>query len=143
MKNLLKKVSAALLLVPALVLGVSFFAVPASAAPGDCKTESGLSGAIGGSDCVDPGGTSGLQTNQLFGDNGIIGNIINLMLFIVGILSVIIIIFGGIRYVISRGKEDEVKNAKNTILYSVIGLIVAIIAYALVNWVFGVVGNNP
>jgi hypothetical protein len=62
--------------------------------------------------------------------------IINVMLFIVGILSVIMIIFGGIRYTISTGDKTRVDSAKNTIIYAVVGLVVAIVAFALVQWVF-------
>jgi high-affinity Fe2+/Pb2+ permease len=49
------------------------------------------------------------------------------------------IIFGGIRYTTSTGDKTRVDNAKNTIIYAVVGLVVAIVAYALVNWVFGAV----
>ncbi|MCL2037519.1 pilin [Candidatus Saccharibacteria bacterium] len=135
---MIKKISTTLLLVPALVLGFGLFAPAVHAAPGDpCDETQGLAGAIN-EDCAVG---EGMQTGSLFGNNGIVTTVINIMLFIVGILSVIMIIWGGIRYVLSRGKEDEVKNAKNTILYSVVGLIIAIIAYALVNWVFGVLGG--
>lgn len=81
------------------------------------------------------------QPTELFdGSSAIIPRIINLMLFIVGILAVIMLIWGGIRYVISGGNSDRVKDAKNTILYAIVGLIVAILGYAIVNWVVGVVG---
>lgn len=62
-------------------------------------------------------------------------NIINTMLFILGILTVIMIIFGGIRYVTSAGDASKVKAAKDTVLYSVVGLVVAILSYAIVNFV--------
>ena len=65
----------------------------------------------------------------------VIENIINTMLFIVGVLSVIMIIYGGIQYVISTGDSGKVNNAKNTIMYSVIGLIVSILSYAIVGFV--------
>jgi hypothetical protein len=68
--------------------------------------------------------------------NGIIQTVINIMLFIVGILSVIMIIFGGIRYVTSTGDKGKVDSAKNTILYAIVGLVVAIVAFAVVQWVF-------
>jgi len=68
--------------------------------------------------------------------NGTIHTVINVMLFIIGILSVIMIIFGGIRFVISRGKSEDVKSARDTIMYSIVGLVVAIVAYAIVQWVF-------
>ena len=62
--------------------------------------------------------------------------IINVMLFIAGALAVIMIIYGGIRYITAHGDEKQVKVAKDTIVYSVVGLIIAIIAYALVTFIF-------
>lgn len=61
--------------------------------------------------------------------------VINVMLFILGIISVIMIVIGGMRYVVSNGDSSTVTAAKNTILYSVVGLVVAIMAYAIVNFV--------
>lgn len=83
------------------------------------------------------------QPTELFdGGAAIIPRLINLMLFIVGILAVIMLIWGGILYVISGGAADKVKDAKNTILYAIVGLIVAILGYALVNWVISIVGSG-
>ena len=53
----------------------------------------------------------------------------------VGILSVIMLIWGGILYTTSSGDSNKVTTAKNTIMYAVIGLVVAIFAYAIVNFV--------
>jgi multisubunit Na+/H+ antiporter MnhB subunit len=61
--------------------------------------------------------------------------ITNVLLFIIGAVSVIMLIIGGVRYTISQGDSSAVTSAKNTILYAVIGLIVAILAYAVVNFV--------
>lgn len=81
------------------------------------------------------------QPGNLFGgQNAVVPQIINLMLFIVSILSVIMLIYGGIRYVLSSGDAGRVKDAKNTVLYAIIGLVVAIFAYAIINWVIQVVG---
>lgn len=66
---------------------------------------------------------------------GIAETIINTMLFIVGLLAVAMIIFAGIRYVTAHGDKSQIEGAKNTLIYSIVGLIVAIVAYALVNWV--------
>ena len=62
-------------------------------------------------------------------------NIINTALYIVGILAVAMIIFSGIRYVTSSGDKGRVAQAKQILIYSVTGLIVAICAYAIVNFV--------
>ena len=64
-----------------------------------------------------------------------IKNVINVLLFIIGVVSVIMIIVGGIKYVLSNGDSSQITAAKNTILYAVIGLIVALLAYAIVNFV--------
>lgn len=66
---------------------------------------------------------------------GYVVTLINILLWIVGILAVIMIVFGGIKYVLSTGDSNKTTAAKNTILYSVIGLIVALLAYAIVNYV--------
>lgn len=66
---------------------------------------------------------------------GRIKTITNVMLYIIGALSVVMIIFGGIKYVVSAGDSSKVTSAKNTIMYAVIGLVVAILAYAIVNFV--------
>jgi hypothetical protein len=80
----------------------------------------------------------GVPTN-LFGDAGIITTITNILLFIAGALAVIMLIWGGIRYTISGGNSANVTAAKNTVLYAIVGLIVAFLAFAAVNWVLGVI----
>lgn len=77
------------------------------------------------------------QPTDLFGPAGIVSTITNVLLFIAGALSVIMIIIGGLRYAISGGNSGNVTAAKNTVLYAIIGLIVAFLAYAIVNWVLG------
>ena|SRR5687768_849901 len=68
---------------------------------------------------------------------GMIKIVINILLFIIGIIAVIMIIVGGIRYTLSNGNASSVKEAKDTILYAVVGLIIAMMAYAIVNFVVG------
>lgn len=70
---------------------------------------------------------------------GIIENVINILLFIVGAAAVIMLIIGGIRYVVSAGDQQAVANAKNTILYAIVGIIVAVLAFAAVQYVFDAV----
>ena len=64
-----------------------------------------------------------------------ITNIINIMLYALGAIAVIMIVIGGIRYTTSNGDSNGIQSAKNTILYAVAGLVVAILAYAIVNFV--------
>ena len=75
------------------------------------------------------------QAATLFGATGIFTTISNVMLFIVGAISVIMVIIGGLRYVISGGNSSNITAAKNTILYAIVGLIIAIMAYAIINFV--------
>ena len=75
------------------------------------------------------------QPGTLFGNAGVFSTISNVLLFIVGAVAVIMILIGGLRYVVSGGDSTQVQNAKNTILYALVGVIVAILAYAAVNFV--------
>ena len=61
--------------------------------------------------------------------------VINILLYVLGIIAVIMIIVGGIRYTTSSGDSGSLKTARDTIIYSVVGLVVAILAYAIVNLV--------
>ena len=67
--------------------------------------------------------------------NVIFKGVTNALIFIVGAVSVIMIIVGGLRYVISNGDSKNISAAKDTILYAVIGVVVAIAAFAIVNFV--------
>ena len=64
-----------------------------------------------------------------------IKTVTNVLLFVLGAIAVIMIIIGGIRYATSNGDASATKAAKDTIMYAVIGLIVAILAYAIVRFV--------
>ena len=75
------------------------------------------------------------QPAQLVGDGGVFNRITSILLFIVGAVAVIMLIFGGIRYIVSGGDQANVTAAKNTILYAIIGIIVALLAYAAVKFV--------
>ncbi|MCL2173853.1 hypothetical protein FWH58_00925 [Candidatus Saccharibacteria bacterium] len=136
MKSVVKKIATALLVVPVLMLTLGLGGMFGAPAFADCDEQTGLTGALQ-AECSKGEG----QQTDLFGPNGVITLIINIMLFIIGILCIIMIIFGGIRYTTSTGDKGRIDNAKNTIIYAVVGLIVAIVAYALVRWVFGAIGG--
>lgn len=76
---------------------------------------------------------------ELIGPNGVFTQITNTVLYIVGIISVVMLIYGGLRYAISGGDSKKVTDAKNTILYAIIGLIVSILAFAIVNFVINAI----
>lgn len=64
-----------------------------------------------------------------------LGDVTNVIIFLVGAFSVLIIALGGLMYVSSTGDAKRVEQAKNTIYYAVAGLVIAILAYAIVNFV--------
>ena len=72
---------------------------------------------------------------NLFGDTGVFKQVTNTILYIVGIIAVIMLICGGVKYVISGGDAKKVTDAKNTVLYAIIGLVIAFLAYAIINFV--------
>jgi uncharacterized membrane protein len=67
--------------------------------------------------------------------NTVVQTVINTMLFVIGILSVIMLIVGGIRYVVSGGNQSSVEAARNTILYAIVGLVIAFVSWGVVNFV--------
>ncbi len=80
------------------------------------------------------------------GENGnlwnVIQTVINVILGIVGVIAVIMIIIGGIQYSTSSGDSGKVKKAKDTILYGIIGLVIALLAFAIVNFILTNVFNG-
>lgn len=62
-------------------------------------------------------------------------NVINVLFWVVGVAAVIVIIYSGLQYILSTGDSGKVQKAKNTIVYAVVGLIVAILSYAIVGFV--------
>lgn len=71
-------------------------------------------------------------------NNDLQGNVIAILNAVIGVLSfvcVVVIIIGGVTYMTSSGDTTKVKKAKDTILYGVIGLVVCVLAFAIVNFV--------
>lgn len=115
------------LVVIGLVVGVGAVALPAAPVGAINVFDKGCTGqaADAKSVCGNTGDTATSMTKT----------VVNTMLFILGIIAVIMIVIGGIRYVVSGGDSSAITGAKNTILYAVVGLVVAILAYAIVNFV--------
>lgn len=72
---------------------------------------------------------------------GLASNAINALIFIAGIACVIVIIIGGFMYIVSAGSPEKTKTAKDAILYAIIGLIISLAAFAIVNYVLGGLGG--
>lgn len=79
---------------------------------------------------------------NLFGDAGVFKQVTNTILYIVGIIAVIMLIIGGIKYVVSGGDAKKVTDAKNTVLYAIIGLVIAFLAFAIVNFVISALPSS-
>lgn len=68
---------------------------------------------------------------------GVIINILNAIIFVGGIVAAVFIVVGGFNYMTSAGDAGKVAKAKNTIIYALIGLVVCVLAFAIVNWAIG------
>lgn len=101
-----------------------------------------LASAISIQEGADAARAEGMPT-ELIGDNGVFSRITNTILLIVGLISVIMLVYGGLRYILSGGDSKKVTDAKNTVLYAIIGLIISLLAFAIVNFVLNsVIGVN-
>lgn len=130
MKAIISTIAKALM-VPALVLGLGLM-LPAVGYAANCSNNPDITvGPGGGAECAKPDAGA----TNLFGPGGVFVTVTNILLFIIGAIAVIMLIVGGIRYVLSSGDQTAVANAKNTILYAIIGIIVAFLAYAAVGFV--------
>ena len=89
---------------------------------------------------IDTATTSEMKGKSIDGDKGLIKTVVNVLLWAVGILSVIMIIFSGFRYITSAGDAAKTKSAQSTLTYAVVGLIVAVFAWAIVNIVLDRIG---
>jgi hypothetical protein len=111
-----------------LTLGLAVAPATSTYAAKTCDpTQGGLAGGI---DCINPNENEPTLEER-------VKTIINVVIYVVGILAVVMVIYGGVRYTLSEGSEKKVTDAKNTIMYGVIGLIVCILAFAIVNFVIG------
>jgi hypothetical protein len=130
MKKVLKQTIAAVLIVPFLALGIAIVADPGATV----SAQTIFDGAQAGQGDGTPG--------SLFdGSDSIFKTVVNILLYVIGAVSVIMLIVGGIRYTVSNGDSSQITAAKHTIMYAIIGLVIAFLAYAIVNWVLTGLGT--
>ena len=79
--------------------------------------------------------TADMENKSIAGEGGLISILINFLLWTVGILSVVMIIFSGFRYITSAGDAAKTKSAQTTLTYSIVGLIVAVLAWVIVKMI--------
>lgn len=95
---------------------------------------------IGAKACTASPDAAGCSGASLFGSGSIFSHLVSAIIFIVGAVSVVMVVIGGLRYTLSGGDSAGIKSAKETILYALIGLVVAILSYAIVRFVLIKVG---
>ncbi|MDO8336595.1 MAG: hypothetical protein Q7T74_07545 [Candidatus Saccharibacteria bacterium] len=79
------------------------------------------------------GGTGSGNTANDF--TAVIKSVIGIISFLIGLIAVLMIVIAGFRFVTSNGDANTVSSARNTILYAIIGIVIAVMAYAIVNFV--------
>ena len=141
MKQTIKKALLGSLVVPVMVLGASLFTSTLQVAPAHAAFDKSLTDGAKAAQGKDQQGDAATLFGE-GGEGGIFKTITNVLLFLIGAISVIMLIIGGIRYVVSGGDSSAVQSAKNTILYAIVGVIVAILAYAVVNFVISSFASN-
>jgi len=120
MKSKLAKIFAPALSIAASTLGI----IPVSAVDDVCNSRASdevkkAAGCSGGGDDLP----------------NIVVNILNAIIGVAGFISVVWIIIGGVTYMTSSGDANKTKKARDTILYACIGLVVCVLAFAIVNFV--------
>lgn len=73
---------------------------------------------------------------------GIITGILNSIIAISGLVAVIYVVIGGVNYMTSSGDAAKLEKAKKTILYATIGLVISVLAFAIVNWAISAISNG-
>jgi hypothetical protein len=86
-------------------------------------------------DCADTGGAEETV-------NELVGTVINIFSIVVGIIAVIMIIYGGFKYITSGGDSGNIGSAKNTILFAIVGLIIVAMAQIIVRFVLSRATNS-
>jgi cytochrome bd-type quinol oxidase subunit 2 len=71
----------------------------------------------------------------------LINNVVGILFFVVGVASVIVLIVAGIMFVVSAGNEKQTKQARDAILYAVVGIIVSVAAFAITSFINTSLGN--
>ncbi len=112
------------------VCGLIVIAAPASASLFNGAKDQACNGA----NLTDSGGCSATPDTTL---SDKISTVISILSFVVGVIAVVMIIVGGIRFITSQGDGSATAAARNTIIYAVVGIVVAVMAQIIVKFVVG------
>lgn len=119
-----------ILLALLILTNLSFGLTPAMASAASFKNDAcdGLS-QLGGNPCANGGSGA---TNKI---NSTVGSVVSILSLVVGIVAVIMIIVAGFKYITSNGDSGSISSAKTTLIYALVGLVVAALAQFLVHFV--------
>ncbi len=87
-----------------------------------CSGGAGSSSAV----CTQP------ATNPLYGPDGVIAKIANIVAWVAGTAAIIVIVYAGIKYITSGGEPEKTRNAKNAIVYALIGIAVILLSRVII-----------
>jgi hypothetical protein len=153
MMNIKKTLSIVLASATIIFTGAAVLAVPSFAQSTEALPSSGEAPATEAAPGAAPAGTTGTSPKdsvcagvELTGGscdapasgptvNSILETVINILSMVVGVVAVIMVIIGGLKYITSGGDSTSTNNAKNTILYALIGLVIVALAQVIVRFV--------
>lgn len=129
----MRKIIASIMIAVCAVCGVCATAMPTFAA--DTQSVLCPDGTVSSNGSLE--GCNGTITAQNNNNNLMqtLNTVINVIVGVVGFIAVVMIVIGGIQYAVSAGEPAKTKKAKDTIMYGIIGLVVSLLAFAIVNFV--------
>jgi len=85
-------------------------------------------------------GTGGLNSSQSLSD--LIVRVVDILLTFAGVVAIVFVIIGGYQYVVSGGNEETAEKGKKTLINAIIGIVVVVLAYTIINVLVNLVGSN-
>lgn len=70
-------------------------------------------------------------------------NVVDILLFVAGVVAVFYIIYGGIKFIMSQGQPDKIAQARQLLIYAAAGLVISIIARVVVQYIVQTVLGGP
>jgi hypothetical protein len=76
----------------------------------------------------------GSDTDPITGEEGVLKKVIDLLIVAAGVISVIMVIVGGLRFVLSNGEPEKATSGRKTVIYALVGLVIVIISQLIVSF---------
>ena len=119
------------------LMSAPMFVMATTYAATESATQSGLCGGANLQPPNEDGECENINSEASSSVDEVVKLVINLFSWVVGVVAVIMIIYGGFQYITAAGDSGKVSNAKNTILYALIGLVIVALAQVIVRFVLG------